>query len=156
MFNPAKRRQRQAVRFVDLVVGDALQAPAVAFGVADPRQRSRIRCARDENGAVVCERCVVADTPLVRMRGLLGRRDLRSDEGILLEPAGTIHTFFMRFPIDAVFLDRDGRVLRVVESMPPWRMAGARHARAVLELRAGESLRRGLAPGSTVVLDEGV
>jgi uncharacterized membrane protein (UPF0127 family) len=104
-------------------------------------------------GIVVCERCTIADSPLPRMRGLLGRRSLPSDEGILLRPAGSIHTFFMNFPIDAVFLDRDRRVLRVVESVRPWRTAAARGAHAVLELRAGESARRGIAAGD--VLDVG-
>jgi uncharacterized membrane protein (UPF0127 family) len=99
------------------------------------------------DGAVVCERCTVADTPFVRMRGLLGRSHLGSDEGILLRPAGSIHTFFMRFSIDAVFLDRDLRVVRVAERVAPWRAAAARGARSVLELRAGEAERRGVAAG---------
>jgi uncharacterized membrane protein (UPF0127 family) len=102
------------------------------------------------DGLVVCERCIVADSPLPRMRGLLGRRNLGSDEGVLLRPAGSIHTFFMRFPIDVVFLDRDGRVLRVAESVRPWRTAAARGARAVLELRAGESGRRRVAVGDVL------
>jgi uncharacterized membrane protein (UPF0127 family) len=105
-------------------------------------------------GVVVCERCTIADSPLPRMRGLLGRRYLPSDEGILLRPAGSIHTFFMRFPIDAVFLDRERRVLRVDESVRPWRAAGARGAHAVLELRAGESARRGIAAGDVLEIGE--
>jgi uncharacterized membrane protein (UPF0127 family) len=54
---------------------------------------------------------------------------------------------FMRFAIDAVFLDRAGCVLKVVAELPPWRMAGCRGARAVLELPAGEAARQGLEPG---------
>jgi uncharacterized membrane protein (UPF0127 family) len=84
------------------------------------------------------------------MRGLLGRRALPSDEGLLLRPAGSIHTFFMRFPIDAVFLDGEGRVVRVVHSIRPWRAASARGARAVLELRAGECDRRRLQVGDVL------
>jgi uncharacterized membrane protein (UPF0127 family) len=98
----------------------------------------------------MCERCVVADSAVLRMRGLLGRRDLAPDEGILLRPAGSIHTFFMRFPIDAVFLDREGGVLRIAQSVRPWRTAAARGARSVLELRAGECARRGLAVGDVL------
>ena len=60
-----------------------------------------------EDGRVVCEHLLVAARPLRRMRGLLGRSELPSDQGILLRPAGSVHTFFMRFPIDVVFLDRD-------------------------------------------------
>ena len=57
-------------------------------------------------------------------------------------------TWFMRFPIDAVFLSAELEVLAVRGSLPPWRMAGARGARAVLELAAGEAERRGVRPGS--------
>jgi uncharacterized membrane protein (UPF0127 family) len=150
-----KRRQRQVVRFVDLVVGDALEAPALAFGgVAKSRGRSRTKPVRTTDGSVVCERCTVADSPLPRMRGLLGRGHLPPQEGVLLRPAGSIHTFFMRFPIDVLFLDREGRVVRVVESLPPWRAAAARGARSVLELRAGESSRRGIETGDMLVVGD--
>ena len=99
------------------------------------------------DGRVVCERCVVADSPLVRMRGLLGRSNLPREEGILLRPASSVHTWFMRFPIDVVFLDRELAVLRVVPRLRPWRAVARRRAAAVLELAAGESERRGLRPG---------
>jgi uncharacterized protein len=99
------------------------------------------------NGDVVVDECVVADTPVARMRGLLGRSELRPGEGLLLRPASSIHTFFMRFPIDAVFLDDGLRVLQISDDLPPWRAASRRGARAVLELPAGESARRGLEVG---------
>ena len=99
------------------------------------------------DGTVVVERCLVAERPFARMRGLLGRRELPSGEGLLLRPAGSIHTFFMRFPIDAVFLGGDGEVLRVVPEVRPWRTAARRGARAVLELPAGECERRGVESG---------
>jgi uncharacterized membrane protein (UPF0127 family) len=86
------------------------------------------------------------------MLGLLGRTDLPADEGVLLRPASSIHTAFMRFAIDAVFLDRELRVVRVAEHVPPWRVAAARGSRAVLELRAGEAARRGLEPGDLLRL----
>ena len=78
-------------------------------------------------------RCVVADSAWTRTKGLLGRASLDEDEGILLRPGGSIHMFFMRFPIDAVFLDREQRVLRVAADLKPWRMASKRGAKAVLE-----------------------
>lgn len=106
-------------------------------------------------GAAVCERVVVADRPLLRMRGLLGRRDLHADEGILLKPAGSIHTHFMRFPIDVVFLDREGRVLDLRSTVVPWRIARRRGAKAVLELHAGEARRRGVQVGDVLRLAEG-
>jgi uncharacterized protein len=81
------------------------------------------------------------------MRGLLGRSGLSSGEGLLLRPAGSVHTAFMRFAIDVVFLDRDLRVVKVVPEVVPWRTAACRGARAVLELPAGEASRRGLREG---------
>ena len=54
---------------------------------------------------VVCESCSMADTPWTRFRGLMGRRELIPGQGLLLRPSGSIHTCFMRFPIDVVFID---------------------------------------------------
>ncbi len=109
-----------------------------------------VRLARPD-GRVVCERCLVAARPLRRMRGLLGRRDLPQGDGILLRPAASIHTFFMRFPIDAVFLSEDGVVVGIARNVRPWRIAGRKRARAVLEVAAGESERRGLEVGHKLV-----
>lgn len=108
---------------------------------------------RRENGSIVCERCVLADTALARMRGLLGRRELPSGEGILLKPASSVHMAFMRFPIDAVFLDGDSCVVKVAADLQPWRVAGARGSKAVLEIPAGEASRRGLSVGDRLVAD---
>lgn len=94
----------------------------------------------------------LADGPLRRMRGLMGRRGLPAGEGLLISPAPAIHTAFMRFPIDALFLDRNLRVLDIVTELRPWRFASARRARAVLELSSGECARRGVAVGDRLEL----
>jgi uncharacterized membrane protein (UPF0127 family) len=87
-------------------------------------------------------------------RGLLGRDGLPAGQGLLLsDPTGTIHMFFMRFPIDAVFLTRDLRVVRVVENLRPWRLARARGARRILELGAGEARRLGIVAGDRLQLE---
>jgi hypothetical protein len=86
------------------------------------------------------------------MRGLLGRRELPSGEGILLKPASSIHMAFMRFAIDAVFLDRELRVVKVAADVKPWRAAGARGAKSVLEISAGEAARRGLKVGDRLLV----
>ena len=102
---------------------------------------------RDSSGRVLCDRLRVADTPLARARGLLGRRGLEDGEGLLLRPAGSIHTAFMRFSIDAVFLDSNGVVLHVAHDLHPWKVAGKWGARAVIELARGEARRHGFKPG---------
>lgn len=106
------------------------------------------------DGRVVCPALSVADTARTRMKGLLGRRSLGDGEGLLLRPAGSIHTAFMRFPIDAVFLDADMRVLRVASNLQPWRLAAQRGAKAVVELPAGAAEGMGLAVGLTLELAE--
>jgi uncharacterized membrane protein (UPF0127 family) len=112
-----------------------------------------VRLLRDD-GAVVCEHCVLADNLWTRLKGLLGRRGLGDGEGLLIRPTGSIHMFFMRFAIDAVFLDRELHVLKVVPDLKPWRMAATRGAKQVLEIAAGEADRRGLEPGQQLVLRE--
>jgi uncharacterized protein len=86
------------------------------------------------------------------MRGLLGRHGLESGEGLLLRPTGSVHTFFMRFPIDVVFLSREGEVLKITQALPPWRTAGARRAKVALELAADEADRREIRVGTRLDL----
>ncbi len=94
----------------------------------------------------------MADRPFGRMKGLLGRRSLDSGEGLLLRPASSVHTFFMRFAIDVVFLDRDLTVVDVVKDLRPWRAAGRRGAKSVLELASGEAARRSVRRGDRLAL----
>jgi uncharacterized membrane protein (UPF0127 family) len=105
---------------------------------------------RREDGRVVCDAVTVADTMGRRLRGLLGKRSLRSGEGLMLRPAWSIHTAFMRFPIDVVFLDHDQVVLRIERELRPFHTASCRGAREVVELAAGECDRRGLREGDRV------
>ena len=112
---------------------------------------SRTATLERQDGRVVCEHLLVAARPLRRLRGLLGRRSLPEDEGILLRPAGSIHTFFMRFPIDVVFLDREGVVVGIEPSLAPWRTAGRRGAKSVVELASGECERRGVSVGDRLL-----
>ena len=103
------------------------------------------------DGTVVAERCRLARSPWSRMRGLLGRASLAPGEAMLFRPAGSIHMFFMRFTIDAVFCDRDLVVLDVVPSLRPWRMASRRGAKVVIELAEGAATA--VQPGDHLVLE---
>jgi uncharacterized membrane protein (UPF0127 family) len=102
------------------------------------------------NGERVCPQCHVARTLLRRLKGLVGWRSLSKDEGFLLEPASVVHTWFVSFPVDVVFLDRDLRVLRLDEHVGPWRIAARPGARAVLELPAGTIARCALRVGDVL------
>ena len=127
-----------------------MSASAAAIQEAGVRTSRGVVAIVRSDGAIACERCTVADRMLSRMKGLLGRKDLSSGEGILIRPAPSIHTFFMRFPIDVVFLSRQGDVLKIAEHVAPWRARSCRHSYAVLELAAGEAGRRGLAVGDRI------
>jgi uncharacterized membrane protein (UPF0127 family) len=111
---------------------------------------------RGAGGRVVCARCTIAATPLARARGLLGRNELPPGEGLLIRPGFSIHTLFMRFPIDVVFLDRSGSVVDVVGRLRPWRAATRLRARAVLELAAGEAERVSLRAGERLETAEAI
>jgi uncharacterized membrane protein (UPF0127 family) len=112
----------------------------------------RIEALLAQDGRVVLERCAVADGFVSRFRGLLGRRELEPGEGLLLSPSSSVHTAFMRFPIDVVFLDNTLSVIGVSPNIRPWRLAGRKGARHVLELPAGESDRRAIEIGDQLTL----
>lgn len=112
---------------------------------------ARIRTA---DGTVVCQRCEIPETGFGRARGLLGRDGLEPGEGMLIDRAGSVHMFFMRFPIDVVFLARDRTVVGVAHSLRPWRVAGARGAVASLELPAGRAADAGVEKGNTLVFED--
>jgi uncharacterized membrane protein (UPF0127 family) len=93
--------------------------------------------------------CRLADSFVSRFFGLMGRAALPEGKGLLLAPGGSIHTFFMRFPLDVVFLGADGTALGIVPRLRPWRLARApRGTRFVLELTAAEPAASGLQEGS--------
>ena len=106
----------------------------------------------DRDGQAVCERCELADRMFSRLRGLLGRAGLPRGEGMLIRPTWSIHTAFMRFPIDVVFLDRELRVLAVRPQVRPWRAAAKLRAHSVLELAAGECERLRIEAGDRLAL----
>jgi uncharacterized protein len=109
---------------------------------------------RTADGAVVCEHCEVPESAFGRARGLLGRRGLEPGGGMLIDRAGSVHMFFMRFPIDVVFLARDRTVVGVKHRLAPWRVAGARHAVASLELPAGRAAEVGIEKGDSLVFED--
>jgi len=87
---------------------------------------------------VLARSAAVADTLLARMKGLLGRDRLEEGEGLVIDPCNSIHTFFMRFPIDVLFVDGGGRIVRTFGRLEPNRMTGIYFgARCVVELPAG-------------------
>jgi uncharacterized membrane protein (UPF0127 family) len=97
--------------------------------------------------------CVeVAVTSRDRRKGLLGRSGLEAASALIIAPCFSIHTMFMRFAIDVVFVDEDGRVVKVVRDMTPWRIAVHPIAHAVVELPAGSLRGRQVNTGDRLYL----
>ena len=117
-------------------------------------RKSLARVRRTGDDAVICERCEIPESAFGRARGLLGRDGLDPGAGMLIDRAGSVHMFFMRFPIDVVFLDRDWRVVGVRHGLRPWRMAAARRAVAALELSAGTAAAAGIEAGDVLALED--
>lgn len=101
-------------------------------------------------GETLASRVQLADDSASRNKGLLGRESMDSDEGLWIVPCPMIHTFFMKFPIDVVFLDKQLRVRRVIEDLKPWRLSPwVWSAHSVLEL-AGGALKGRVAVGDVL------
>ncbi|MFA4015746.1 MAG: hypothetical protein RUDDFDWM_000839 [Candidatus Fervidibacterota bacterium] len=91
-------------------------------------------------GTTLAHACLIATSTLERMKGLLGTKSLAEGFGMLLIPCRGIHTFFMRYAIDVVFIDAQMRVVNLVQSLQPWRLCAPlkTNASMVLELPAGK------------------
>ncbi len=99
--------------------------------------------------------CRVAETFWSRLKGLIGRRTLAPGEGLLIRPSRGVHMWFMRFPIDVLYVDREGRVVDVDEHLRPWRIGRPRlRAHFVVELPAGTVAATGTQPGDRIVIHE--
>jgi len=89
-------------------------------------------------GQVLSDKVKIAQDFKSRSIGLLNRTSLESGEGLLIKPCNSIHMFFMKFPIDVLFLDRKGRVVKIKMSLKPWRISSALiYGYMVLELPNG-------------------
>jgi len=108
-----------------------------------------------ERGTVVAGRVEPAFDSQTRRKGLLGRDAMALEDALIIAPCNSVHTFFMRFAIDAVFVAKDGRVVRACRSLPPWRLALAWRAFAVIEGAPGLIERSGTRPGDRLALREG-
>jgi uncharacterized protein len=115
-----------------------------------PRETCTLR--HPGTGQVLAARAEIALTRADRNRGLLGRDHLPAGDGLVLAPCFSIHTAFMRFPIDVIFVTRDGRVVKTCPAVPAWRMKVGWGAYAVVELPAGSMEQARLKVGDMLEL----
>jgi uncharacterized membrane protein (UPF0127 family) len=101
----------------------------------------------ERTGLTICSVLVTAFDSRARRRGLLGQNSLSRDAAVILAPCGAVHTWFMRFPIDVLFVDEAGIVRKVCPRVGPWRFAMDLRAFATVELAAGLAREADTRPG---------
>lgn len=111
-----------------------------------------VRNSRDNR--ILADKVEVADTWGSRLKGLLGRESLPEGEGLHIVPCNSIHMFFMKFPIDVAFLDPEGRLVKSIHSIGPWRATRVYvDAHSALELPAGTLMRHGVQEGDQLLFE---
>jgi uncharacterized membrane protein (UPF0127 family) len=106
----------------------------------------------DRTRSAVALEVEVAANRAARRRGLLGRDSMAATQGLLLSPCIAIHTAFMRFPIDVIFTNRDGRAVHIARDLQPWRIAVCLRGHAVIELAAGTAAAADIQVGDLLYL----
>jgi uncharacterized membrane protein (UPF0127 family) len=101
--------------------------------------------------SVVADRLLTAFDSTSRRRGLLGREGLADGSALIIAPSNAVHTFFMRFPIDILFVRRDGGVIKARSAVRPWRIAASLRAFAVIELPAGSLAQSNTTTGDRLI-----
>ena len=120
-------------------LGPLLNAPAAGF-----RLRNR------RTGEVLADRLLPALDSASRKTGLLKHTALGDGEAMIIAPSNAVHTWFMKFDLDLLFVGRDGRVVKTRAGVKPWRMSAALRAFAVIEMRAGTLAERDTRPGDVL------
>jgi hypothetical protein len=114
----------------------------------------KVRVWNRTRDTVLGEAVDVADTSAKRRTGLLKHERLAPGEGLWISPCESVHTFFMKFPIDLVYIDRKHKVRKVRSGVPAWRLSACLPAHSVVELPAGTAERSGTRVGDELVFDK--
>jgi len=106
------------------------------------------------NGRILASDLIVAFDSKTRKTGLLKHDSLADGSAMLIAPTNAVHTFFMRFPIDIAFVSRDGLIVKTYAALPPWRIAAALRAHAVIEMPAGTLARNETGVGDILSISQ--
>ena len=113
-----------------------------------------MRLINQAKGTVLAENVLLADSPFKRIKGLLGRAGFNQGQALIIKPGNSIHTFFMRFPIDILFVDKNNRVLKAVAHLPPFRLSPVSFRSSfVIELPAGTIRSTSTSQGDKLILE---
>ncbi len=111
-----------------------------------------MRLINQTKNAILSEDLSVANTPFARIKGLLGKKSLGHGQALLIKPCNSIHTFFMNFPIDVIFIDKNNRVVKTISSLKPYRLSAIYFkAYSVIELPVGVIQSTDTHPGDTLL-----
>ena len=111
-------------------------------------------CVRNQTRQnVLASAADVADTSVKRRTGLLKHKNLEPGDGLWIVPCESVHTFFMRFAIDLIYLDKQRKIRKLRRAVPPWRISACFAAHSVLELPAGTIAETGVAVGDQLSIE---
>jgi uncharacterized protein len=133
---------------------DSLQQPAARVNSCYSFSKLKIIVRNQTRGTVVAQAADMADTSEKRRTGLLKHSGLEPGEGLWIVPCESVHTFFMKFPIDLVYLDKALKVKKVRSAVPAWRLSACLSAHSILELPAGTIEQTKTAVGDTLVVEK--
>ncbi|HUI81955.1 MAG TPA: DUF192 domain-containing protein [Bryobacteraceae bacterium] len=119
-----------------------------------PNAKLPTRITNQTRNTVLATAADVADTSAKRRTGLLKHERLEPGEGLWISPCESVHTFFMKFAIDLVYLDKHKKVRKVRHAVPPWRLSACLTAQSVLELPAGVAANTQTQAGDQLVFDK--
>lgn len=102
-------------------------------------------------GEVIADKVTIAQDFRSRSIGLLNRQSLNENEALLIKPCTSIHTFFMKFPIDVLFLSKEGKVIKIEHSLKPWNLSGCLlGCFMVLEIQPGKLAKTAIKLGNSI------
>jgi uncharacterized membrane protein (UPF0127 family) len=114
----------------------------------------KIRVRNQTRDTILADHAEVADSSEKRRTGLLKHERLELGDGLWIVPCESVHTFFMKFAIDLVYLDKNHRVRKVRHAVPPWRLSACLTAHSILELPAGTAEQTRTQSGDQLVIDK--
>ena len=115
---------------------------------------SGITIVNESRGAVIADKVEVAESFWSRGKGLIGRKSLAEGYGLVIRPCGSIHMFFMSIPLDVLHVDKDGRIVKILHEIKPWRVGPiVFKSKWVVELPAGTARRSGTEEGDVLSVD---
>jgi uncharacterized protein len=118
------------------------------------KQDLKVIVRNQTRGVTLADAADIADSSETRRTGLLKHSSLEEGRGLWIVPCESVHSFWMKFSIDVLYLDRSKKVRKIRHDMKPWRASMCLPAHSVLELPAGTALRTGTQPGDQLVFEE--